>query len=506
VTATKISRVRRLLDLKDISTDKTTASCEPQLWQARSQLHPSKPGCWQSLSSFGLPLGLIAIAGTIVMVPASLTYEARLALFALMTSAILWATTQINADYVALGVVMLLTLAGGSSQAQLFGALASDAVWLLIGAFILGCAVQKTGLVVRLTRLILARVRTVRDLFWLLTSVLIPLSFLVPTNSGRAALTLPLFQHLTTITKNQRIIRALSLLIPSIILISATAALVSVGSHLIANDFLKQTTGQQFSFAQWAFYGLPFGLVTSYLCCWAITLLFLDKHHLNCKLHIEPADPTPLSQAEWMNLVVIIIVVTLGLTEPWHGIEMATITLIGALLLTLPRFGVLSWKEGIAAVSWHLIVFVGAALVLARALIDSGAAQWIIDRLVTIVGTTHSESHLLPLILLTLVSLTSHLYITSHTARAATLVPAMLYLASSLQLNPVAVLFISTLGIDYSLTFPVSSKALLLFQTLEGPTYRPSDLLRLSSVLLPLHLGLIILFYYGYWRWIGLAL
>jgi len=72
--------------------------------------------------------------------------------------------------------------------------------------------------------------------------------------------------------------------------------------------------------------------------------------------------------------------------------------------------------------------------------------------------------------------------------------------------NPVAVLFISTVGMDYCLTFPVSSKALLMFQELEGETYKPADLLRLSSVLLLVHLGLMVVFYFGYWRWIGLQL
>lgn len=95
---------------------------------------------------------------------------------------------------------------------------------------------------------------------------------------------------------------------------------------------------------------------------------------------------------------------------------------------------------------------------------------------------------------------------TSHTARAVALVPALLYLGNSLQLNPTAVLFISTVGMDYCLTFPVSSKALLMFQELEGETYKPSDLLRLSSVMLLVHLGLMVLFYYGYWQWIGLRL
>ena len=453
-----------------------------------------------------VPLSLSIIAGTAVLLPESLPSEARLALFALMLAAILWATTSISADYVALGIVMLLVLTGGSSQEQLFEALASDAIWLLIGAFILGSAVQKTGLAARLTQLVIVRARNVRSLFWLLTNVLIPLSFFIPTNSGRAALTIPVFRSLTLVTRDRRVIRSLALLIPTIILISATVALASVGSHLIANDLLSQMTGQRFSFSQWAMYGLPFGLVASYLCCWTIMHLFLDRHCLNQKLQGLPFQPKPLSRTEWITLLVILAMVVLWLTERWHGLEIATITLAGAMLLTLPKIGVLSWKEGISSVSWHLIVFVGAALVLARSLTDSGAAQWTIDRTIAVFGVAQTGSHLVVLVLLAAISLTSHLYITSHTARAAALIPTLLYLASSLQLNPAAVAFIGTLGLDYSLTFPVSSKALLMFQAFEGATYKPADLLRLSSIMLPVHLGLIVVFYYGYWRWMGLAL
>ena len=59
---------------------------------------------------------------------------------------------------------------------------------------------------------------------------------------------------------------------------------------------------------------------------------------------------------------------------------------------------------------------------------------------------------------------------------------------------------------SYCQTLPVSSKALLMFQDAEGETFGPSDLMRLSSVLLIVHLVLIVLFYYGYWQWVGLSL
>jgi di/tricarboxylate transporter len=293
---------------------------------------------------------------------------------------------------------------------------------------------------------------------------------------------------------------------PTVILVSTITSLVGAGSHLIANDLLYQITQQRISFAQWAIYGLPFGIVASYASCWVIMRLFLDKRRLNRKLQGRQFEPKPLSIPEGKTLAIVILMVVLWCSESWHGFEIATVSLMGALLLTMPNFGVLSWKEAMKSVSWNLIIFVGAALVLGQSLIRSQAAQWIIDNIFVLSGITDTNSLLIILLLLALISLTSHLYMTSHSARAAALVPPILYLASSLQLNPVTVLFLSTLGMDYCLTFPVSSKALLIFCELEDTIYQPSDLLRLSSILLLVHLGLIILFYYSYWHWIGLSL
>ncbi|MDF2389331.1 anion permease [Nostoc ellipsosporum NOK] len=461
---------------------------------------------WRWVVDAILPLTLTTVALVAVLLPASLPTAARLSLFAFALAVILWSTTSLNAAYVALTAVILLILTGGTSQEKLYEALASDVIWLMIGAFILGGAVQQTGLAARLTQLVVSRGRTVSSLLWLLTTILIPLSFIIPSTSGRAAVVIPVFRSLANAANDTKITRAIALLMPTIILVSTIGSLIGAGSHLIANDLLSQIANVHISFAQWVLYGMPFGIVASYASCWVIMRLFLDKNRLQRQLQLPASDNKALSKSEWQTLIIVAVMVMLWLTESWHGLEIATVTVVGSLVLTAPSIGVLSWKNGLKAVSWNLVIFVGAALVLGKALIESGAAQWIIDRLFTISGIVNTESHLLILLVLTLISLTSHIYMTSHTARAVALVPAMLYLASSLKLNPTAVLFLSTVGMDYCLTFPVSSKALLMFQELEGETYKGADLLRLSSVMLLIHLVLILIFYYGYWRWIGLAL
>jgi di/tricarboxylate transporter len=144
--------------------------------------------------------------------------------------------------------------------------------------------------------------------------------------------------------------------------------------------------------------------------------------------------------------------------------------------------------------------------VLGEALIDTGAAGWIVERLFAASGIAEAGSELVVLLVLTLLTLTSHVYMTSHAARAAALVPALLYLGTSLDLDPVALVFIGTVGMDYCLTFPVSSKALLLYAELDEDTFEPPDLLRLSSVLLLAHVVLVVVFYHAWWSPLGLAL
>lgn len=209
---------------------------------------------------------------------------------------------------------------------------------------------------------------------------------------------------------------------------------------------------------------------------------------------------------ERRTLAVIAVMVGLWATETVHGVEIAFVAMVGAIVLTMPGVGVMGWKDGVRAVSWNLVVFVGAALVLGEALIETGAARWIIERLFAVSGIAEAQAPLLILLVLALLTLTSHVYMTSHAARAAALVPALLFLAQSLDLDPVAVMFIGTVGMDYCLTFAVSSKALLLYSELDEDTFDPPDLLRLSAVMLAAHVGLILAFYFGYWQFVGLEL
>ncbi|CAN5310960.1 SLC13 family permease [soil metagenome] len=456
-----------------------------------------------------LPLMLSIIAGIGVLLPIELSTQARISLFFFAVAAILWAMTELNAAYVALTVTILLIFTGGRPQEAFFEALASDVIWLMIGAFILGEAVRTTDLAVRLTNLVVKRARNVSQIFWLMSVVAVVLSFFIPSTSGRAAVTYPIFRSISEKIGEDKVTKALAILLPTIILVSTICSLVGAGSHLIANDLLSKISGKSISFLQWIIYGLPFGVMASAASCFVILRMFLGKDKRKIKLSLkESIAEKKFSKAEKKTLIIILAMVIFWVTEHWHGFEIATVTIGGAVLLTMPRFGIMDWKTGLKSVSWNLIIFVGAALVLGNALIETGAAEWIIKNLFSLTGLnqTTGNNGILMLLTVAFISLTSHIYMTSHSARAAALVPPLLYLATSLEISPVAMLFISTVGMDYCLTFPVSSKAILLYQEAgDGETFDPADLLKLSSVLIIVHLFLMIAFYYFYWKWVGLS-
>ncbi len=110
------------------------------------ELHANNNDTPKVKSSWVLPVALIVIVEIVLLLPSSLTMEAKWSLFGFCSAIILWTTTTINSAYIALGSVLFLIISGTAKQDLLFDSLASDVIWLMIGSFILGRALQITGL------------------------------------------------------------------------------------------------------------------------------------------------------------------------------------------------------------------------------------------------------------------------------------------------------------------------------------------------------------------------
>ena len=165
-----------------------------------------------------------------------------LTLVVFSAAALLWVCTPLDDTFVALSAVAVLLLFGVLPASSL-AALGSSTTWLLIAAFVLAAGVTASGLPARLATWLLGRARTVRGLAHLTALALLITAFFVPSTSGRAALTLPVYAELRG-RLNPRVARAFGVLFPSVILLTAVATVVGAGAHLITNSLLEAATGQ----------------------------------------------------------------------------------------------------------------------------------------------------------------------------------------------------------------------------------------------------------------------
>ncbi|QYU67367.1 anion permease [Leptolyngbya sp. 15MV] len=204
----------------------------------------------------------VIVLAVLVWMQEALFVPAKVALSVFIVTAALWTFTRLNPAWIALVAVMALAATGTTREALVFAMLGHDVVWLMIGAFVMGAAIERTGLAARLAAAVARRARNAGQLFWYTTALLVPFTFLVPSTSGRAATMLPLLKVLPD-EAGGALRRAYGLLIPVVILLSTSAALTGAGSHLVLEELLVQRLGDRFGFGNWALWGVPFAIAAS---------------------------------------------------------------------------------------------------------------------------------------------------------------------------------------------------------------------------------------------------
>jgi sodium-dependent dicarboxylate transporter 2/3/5 len=456
---------------------------------------------------------------------------------------LLWVCTPLDDTFVALAAVAAL-LVFGVLPASSLAALGNSTTWLLIAAFVLAAGVTASGLPARLATWLMGRARTVRGLAHLTALALLLTAFFVPSTSGRAALALPVHDSLRG-RLNERVSRALGVLFPSVILLTAVATLVGAGAHLITNSLLEAATGQGIGFGWWLLLGVPLALVSAHVTAEIVLWLFTTRADRTTSLRagrtefageegtVElpalvsaarsegplpgvPCSNSPRQHRQFRALeatprptlpLVVAPRHAAGSAEPSPAVPRPG---SGRSRLTRPEWTALAVVLTVSLTwltePWHGIAPEVAALVGALAITaprlgtttfrDAFAGvPWsllLFMAATTVLGTALIESgaaHLLaglvdPAHLLPTVIVTSllaHLVIQSRSARSSVLIPIVIPLAVAAGMNPAALAFASTAAAGFCHTLTSSAKPVALF----AHAYRPRDLLKLSAVLAP---------------------
>lgn len=391
----------------------------------------------------------------------------------------------------------------GLPEDIIFESFSIDIVWLMIGAFIIAGVLESSGLLDRLMLWIEMNCYTKGRVTLLIFVLIQVLSIVVPSTSGRASAMLPVYNILSKKFYHHKKFFGMS--IPILILMGANTTLLGAGSHIIGIGILNAQTGESISYLEFFIYAMPFGLIIGLISLFILNFMYFKDFTYEFKIDVEH-DKKPFSGREKSALTLIGITILLWLTEPLHGFDIAFVTILMSFIMMLPKLELISWKTGLKSVSWSLIFFVAGATALGGLLVDYGVTDYFQNILMNMFSSLNITSELPLLVLIIFISVLSHLLITSHTTRAVVLVPVFIILAQTFNLNTEAAVFIALLGINFCVTLPVSSKALLIFYENEERPFETRELMRVSMILMPIYLAVMILMYYAYWQHIGLSL
>lgn len=492
---------------------------------------PPAPAARSARPGWGSPVALtaasvIAIAAALLIIPAltreigtASTSNASLPLAGALTITVFlvalwgWVFSPLDDTLVAFLAAAALIVCGALPAEQFFGSLGDPTIWLLICACILAAGVAASGLALRGAAQLVSHARSPRALCHLVTIALVLTAFAIPATSGRAALALPVYTALVSaLPTRPQLHRALGLLFPTVILLSAMGSLLGAGAHLITSQLLAEATGTGFTFVGWLVLGLPLAAVSSHLACEVILFRFTSRQERSTPLRVSPrafADSStpvtgPLTRTEYRALVILLCVIVLWCTEPIHGLPPEVVALLGALLAALPRVGVTTLKDAVKQVPWNLLLFLAATLALGSALTETGAAAWLGGVALAPVSSMGTAAGPTFLLLVIAVSLSAHLIIQSRSARSAALIPVVIALAPSLGVDPASAALASTAAAGFCQTLPSSAKPVALFASEGRADFDPRDLRLLAAWLAPLLFVLITSCVFWVWPVLGL--
>ncbi len=450
---------------------------------------------------------LVAFAAVLIFLAADgLALPMRLSLMVFATTLICWTIFDLPETPVALAGAAALAVTGAVGEEAVYAALGNDIVWLMMAASVIAAVLQASGLVERLAFRLLARFRHVSRLFWLVTLTIFATAFIIPSTSARAAIFMPVFLGLASTIGRPGITRALALLFPSVILLSAAASLTGAGAHLVAVGFIRRSGGEAPGFLGWALLAAPFALLTSLIACGLILRFFLDDADRNWRLDLPaaPAEKRPFSARDKAILAVTAATVVALATSDLHGIALPVVALVGALILASEKISGMPFRKALKGVEWSLLLFLAGTLVIGEALLSTGTATELADRLIGAFGQIGKPPAWVVVLLAIAVATFAHIVIASRTARATVLIPAVALPLAGFGVSPASLIMVTAIGSGFCQTLMVSAKPVALFGGMEPPAFSPSDLLRLALMLALPFIALLALFALVIWPAVGL--
>jgi len=324
--------------------------------------------------------------------PSGLTHNGQVMIGILIMAAILWITEAIPLAVTGLLIMIIQPLLHVMPPNDVFSSFGNQAVFFLIGAFILAGAIEKHGLHRRIALKFLSKFEKSPRFFSLgiMTSCAF-LSFVMPEH-GVAALFLPIVVSILIamkITPKQSNFGKISMLSVAFgCSIGSLGTLIGGARNPLTIGILSDI-GIDVTFFDWMKYSMPVVIIALPLVWLVLQFSFpieiKDISAARKEIKNQVSVTGKMNKNEFLVLIILIITILLWIFfSSYQYFGLAVISILGSILLFLT--GVITWKDVEKRVPWGIILLYGGAITLGAGIQKTGAGQWIADQIFNLAG------------------------------------------------------------------------------------------------------------------------
>jgi sodium-dependent dicarboxylate transporter 2/3/5 len=405
-----------------------------------------------------------------------------------------WLTEAVDIEVTALLPVVAFPLLGIAPLNKVLPPYAADVIFLFMGGFIIGLAIERWGLDRRIAfftlRMVGARPGAIIGGFMVVTAFL---SMWV-SNTATAAMMVPIALSVIDLVLRSRtgtglkegggipqdripernFATGLLLCVAYAASIGGIATIIGSPPNGIAVRYIQQTFNKEVSFFDWLLVGGPFTLIFLPIC-WLMVTRVLFRADIGeiagGRKHFddEYRKLGPLSRGEKTVLAVFCVTAALWIfspllkpivvagIKPLAGLSDAGIAMLAAMALFLlpvdraKGVRAMDWDTAVK-LPWGVLMLFGGGLTLAASIEANGVSEFIGN-------ASRGFAGLHPLLLLlAITTMTVFLSeLTSNTAQVATMVPVLAAMAPVLGMNPYVLILACTLGASSAYMMPVGT-------------------------------------------------
>ena len=408
--------------------------------------------------------------------PKNLSSEGIAILASTLWIAIWWMTEAIPIYVTSLLPIILFPLSGGLELKLTTASYGHKFVFLFIGGFILAIAIEKWKLHKRIALNIIKIVGTKKSN--IILGFMIATAFLSMwiSNTATAVMILPVGLAIISQLKdnpktieNENIVfgKTLMLAIAYSASIGGMATLIGTPPNLVLAGVVKTSFNVEINFLQWMSFGLPISIFLLFICWKYLTTIAYNFSDQNFESGLNEIDKQlkelgKVSYEEKSVLIVFILTALAWVTQSFlikqfiPAIDDTIIAIFAAIILfILPNKEgskkLLSWADAVK-LPWGILLLFGGGMALAKGFDSSGLAIWI--------GSQMNFFNAIPLLFLLLILITIVNFlteITSNLATTAMLLPVLVALSETIEVNAFFLLVGATVAASCAFMLPVAT-------------------------------------------------